>query len=65
MDLLELRILAASGILAIGVTMSALAVALVAVAGWVGRLRQGRAAAVTGAPAAGKASGLGVGPARC
>jgi hypothetical protein len=65
MDLLELRILAVSGILAIGVTISALAVALVAAAEWVGRLRQGRAAAVAGAPAVGKATGLGVGQARC
>ena len=65
MDLLELRILAVSGILAIGVTMSALAVALVAVAERVGRLRQGRAGAASGAPAVRKASGLGVGQARC
>lgn len=65
MDLLELRILAVSGILAIGVTMSALAVALVAVAERVGRLRRGRAAAANRAPAVGKPSGLGVGQARC
>jgi hypothetical protein len=65
MDLLELRILAVSGILAIGVTISALAVALVATTERLRRLRQGRAAAATGARAVGKAAGLGVGQARC
>jgi hypothetical protein len=64
MDLIELRILAVSGILAIGVTMSTLAVVLVAVAEWVGRRRQGHAAAAPG-PAVRKAAGLGVGQARC
>jgi hypothetical protein len=65
MDLLELRILAASGILAIGITISALAVVAVTLADRVGRRWHGRAAAPVGTPAVGKAPGLGVGRAGC
>jgi hypothetical protein len=65
MDLLELRLLAVSGILAIGVALSVLAVAGAALAGWVGRLWHARPDGRAGAPVTGKASGLGVGQARC
>jgi hypothetical protein len=65
MDLVELRILAVSGILAIGITLSALAVAAVTLAERVGHLRHGPAPGPVGTPAVGKASRLGVGQARC
>lgn len=65
MDLLELRILAAGGILAVGVVVSILAAVAAAVAGWIGRLRHRRAAGSIGAPAVGQGPNLGAGRVRC
>ena len=65
MDLVELRILAAVGILAVGVVASALGVAAGAVIGWLGRLRQAHAAGRDVAGAVGDASRLGAERARC
>jgi hypothetical protein len=65
MDLVELRILAAGGLVLVGVVVSALAVAAVIVAGWIDRLWHARAGGSVGAPAVRQASGLGAGRARC
>ncbi len=65
MDLLELRILAAGGILAVGIIVSTLAVAAQAIVGWIGRLWHPRAAGATrraGRPAGAR---LDAGRARC
>jgi hypothetical protein len=55
MDLVELRILAAGGILALGVILSVLAVAGAAVAGRIERLRHGRRTGVVAVGSAGRA----------
>jgi hypothetical protein len=65
MDLVELRILAVGGILAVGVIASALAVTGVAVAGWIGRLWQDRPSGGVRTTAVGQRSHLGAGRARC
>ena len=65
MDLLELRILAAGGILAVGITVSILGVAAQATLGWLGRLWQTRAARSAGAPTVGQGSAVGAGRVRC
>jgi hypothetical protein len=66
MDLLELRILAAGGILAIGLALSALAVAAVTIGGWLGRARHARVGTSARASVAGRETSLAAGrAARC
>jgi hypothetical protein len=66
MDLVELRILAAGGILGIGIVLSALAVAVVTVAQKIGRARHVSAGPSVRAPVVGREPGLAAGRgARC
>jgi hypothetical protein len=62
MDLIELRLLAVGGILAVGVLVSTLSVSAVAVAGWLGRVFQARDRRASGVAA--RRPGL-AGRARC
>jgi hypothetical protein len=64
MDLIELRLLAVGGILAVGLVVSTLAVSAVAVAGWIGRVFQSRVRRVSRG-AVGPNPGLGAGGVRC
>lgn len=65
MDLLELRILAAGGILLVGIVLSTLALSAVAVAGWIARQWPPRAAGAARSPAVGQGPNLDAGRARC
>jgi hypothetical protein len=65
MDLVELRVLAVGGILAVGVAASILGVAAQAATEWIGRMWQARAADPAGTPAVGQGSTFGAGRARC
>ena len=65
MDLLELRILAAGGILLVGIVVSTLAVSGVAVAGWIGRRLHPRATGAAWPPAVRQGASLDAGRARC
>ena len=65
MDLVELRVFAAVGILAVGVVVSTLAVTAVAVAEWVGRTFRLRATPSAGVRAVSRKPELGPGNVRC
>jgi hypothetical protein len=65
MDLIELRVFAAMGILAIGVFVSTLAATAVALAEWIGRALGPRATRSAGARAVSRKPELGAGNARC
>jgi hypothetical protein len=64
MELLELRILAVGGIVAIGTALGVLAVVAATVAGWIDRVWRARADAV-GTQVVGQGTDLGAGRARC
>jgi hypothetical protein len=64
MDLIDLRVLAATGILVVGIVVSTLAVSALAVADWIGRLLRARETRPAGGPAVGRPD-LGAGRARC
>lgn len=65
MDLVELRVLAVGGILAVGIAVSILGVAAQAAIEWIGRVWPARAAHPAGTPALGQGSTFGTGRARC
>ena len=65
MDLVELRLLAVGGILAIGIVMSALGALAAAILEWAGQVSGARAGRVSGQRAVGPRPGLGAGRARC
>ena len=65
MDLVELRVLAVGGILAVGIAVSILGVAAQAAAEWIGRMWQARAAHPAGTPAVGRGPTFGAGGVRC
>ena len=65
MDLVELPVFAAMGILAMGVFMSTLAATAVALAEWIGRALRPRATRSAGARAVNRKPELGAGNARC
>jgi hypothetical protein len=64
MDLIELRLLAVGGILAVGIVMSALGALAAAILEWA-RVSHARAGRVPGQRAVGPRPDLGAGSARC
>ena len=65
MDLIEIRLLAVGGILAVGIVVSTLTVTAIAVADWIARVYRARAARSTEASPVSGRPGLGAGNARC
>jgi len=65
MDLIELRMLAVAGILAMGIVVSIVAVSTAAVAGWIGQLSHAQGKRASGGQAVGGRPDLGAGRARC
>jgi hypothetical protein len=61
MDLIELRLLAIGGILALGIVMSALGALAAAILEWAGRVSHARAGRVPGQRAVGPRPDLGAG----
>jgi hypothetical protein len=65
MDLVELRLLAGGGILAMGIVMSVLGVLAGTILEWTGRASHARAGRVAGQRAVGRMPDLGAGRERC
>jgi hypothetical protein len=65
MDLVELRLLAVGGILAVGVVMSVLGVLAATILEWAGRASHTRTRRVAGQRAVGRMQDLGAGRERC
>jgi hypothetical protein len=65
MDLVELRVLAVGGIMAVGVVVSSLAVGALAVVAWIGRISDAREARPAGQPTADGRADLRAGRAPC
>ena len=64
MDLIELRLLAVGGILAVGIVMSALGALAAAILEWTGRVSHARAGRASGQRVVGPRPDLGAGRAR-
>jgi hypothetical protein len=65
MDLVELRVLAVGGIMAVGVVVSSLAVGALAVVAWIGRISDAWEARLAGQPTADGRADLRAGRAPC